>query len=403
MDMKINKRSIILFMSFFCLTMGESIVFVKSGINSFFEYTGYLILLVAIYYNYIKYEYNKSKIIYFLLILFLFNIGIIMQPSLDIVIKLRLILSMFILASFAIITEGYIKTFKDIAVASYGIFIGIMVSIIIAIIFGGTLIDASYEGLIGTNAFTGGLDNKNFFSGATLGVFSGVYLYNRFYKKSKLNIIIMLFSILMLIASNSRGGYILFIIFFVISNFNIIKKIKKNQRKMLVVLFFVLIVFGVIYFYNIVALNSSTYMYRVNGLLNLIEYYINDYFLIFFGASNIAFSDIDQSYGANVRSVLGWDGTTELVLLNILIKNGLLGLIGYIIIFTRIIKIAINAENREYKISILSIVVMLLISSLVEAYMVNLHLVFGIFCYIVIAGLCGMIKNYKIVNINKIK
>lgn len=401
MDMKINKRSIILFMSFFCLTMGESIVFVKSGINSFFEYTGYLILLVAIYYNYIKYEYNKSKIIYFLLILFLFNIGIIMQPSLDIVIKLRLILSMFILASFAIITEGYIKTFKHISVASYGIFIGIMVSIIIAIIFGGTLVDASSEGLIGTNAFTGGLDNKNFFSGATLGVFSGVYLYNRFYKKSKSNIIIMLFSILMLIASNSRGGYILFIIFLVISNFNVIKKIKKNQRKMLVALFFVLIFFGVLYFYNIVAVNSSNYMYRVNGLLNLIDYYINDYFLIFFGASNIAFIDNDQSYNENVRSVLGWDGTTELVLLNIFIKNGLMGLIGYMIIFIRVIKVAINAKKWEYKISILAIVIMLLMSSLVETYMVNLHLVFGVFCYITIAGLCGMVNSCKNTNIDR--
>lgn len=401
MDMKINKRSIILFMSFFCLTMGESIVFVKTGINGFFEYTGYLILLVAIYYNYIKYERNKNKIIYFLLILFLFNIGIIMQPSLDIIIKLRLILSMFILASFAIITEGYIKTFKHIAVASYGIFVGIMVSIIIAIIFGGTLIDASSEGLIGTNAFTGGLDNKNFFSGATLGVFSGIYLYNRFYKKSRLNIIIMLFSILMLIVSNSRGGYILFIIFFVISNFNVIKKIKKNQRKMLIALFFVLIFFVAIYFYNIVVVNSSNYMYRVNGLLNLIEYYTDNYFLIFFGASNIAFIDNAQSYNENVRSVLGWDGTTELVLLNIFIKNGLMGFIGYIIIFIRVIKVAINAKKWEYKISILAVVIMLLISSLVETYMVNLHLVFGVFCYITIAGLCGMISSCKNTNIDR--
>lgn len=403
MDMKINKRSIILFTSFFCLTMGESIVLAKVGISSFFEYTGYLILLVAIYYNCIRCEYNKSKIIYFLLILFLFNIGIIMQPSLDIVIKLRLILSMFILASFAIITEGYIKTFKDIAMASYGIFVGIMVSIIIAIILGGTLIDASYEGLIGINAFTGGLDNKNFFSGATIGVFSGLYLYNRFYKKNKLNVIIMLLSILMLIASNSRGGYILFTIFFVIANFNAIKIIKRSQRKLLLICVIIGIFSIGMYFYKEVVLNSNTYMYRINGLLNLVEYYVNDYFLIFFGAANIAFSDMDQSYGANVRSVLGWDGTTELVLLNILIKNGLLGLIGYIIIFIRIIKVAINTKKREYKISILSVVITLLISSLVEPYMVTLHLVFGAFCYIVMAGLCGMIKNYKVVNTNKIK
>lgn len=389
----INKHRFIIFISFFFITMGEGNFFISIEKNNIFLYLGYAILLLNIYWNFIiknRKIPRKSLFFRFILVIFLFNIGIYMQPLLDNMIKIRLIFSMIIIASIAMLSEGYIKSFVDIKKASYGILWGITISTIISIFTGTTLVGTAYEGLLGGYGFNGGLDDRNFFAAATIAGFAGIYICNKFEEKTNLDKVMLIYAFILLISSNSRGGYILFLLFLLVINYEKLYIIKKSQRKILVALVCVLTVLGGIYFYNTIALNSGTYMYRVNGLLNLIEYYSNEYFYILFGMSGIAFDDNGQSYMENVRSVLGWDGTTELAILNIFIKNGLFGLLGYIIIFIYFIKRFLEIKVLRYKIPILALVMVLLVSSLSETYMVNINLIFGVFCYIAIAGTCGM-------------
>ena len=53
-------------------------------------------------------------------------------------------------------------------------------------------------------------------------------------------------------------------------------------------------------------------MYRVRGLANYIQYYQNDIFHLFFGNAETVY-DKTNTYVMTVRSIVGWDGSLEMV------------------------------------------------------------------------------------------
>lgn len=396
MDFKINKRCLIIWISFFLITMDESLFFIEIGINTILSCIGYFLLLYNVYLNYITIEYkNRSLFKFLFLIIFLFNIGIILQPTLEGLSKIRLIFSTIILASIAIMPEGYIRNFREIRSGAYGILFAIFISILLAIYAGISLEGVSYEGILGTVAFNGGLDNKNFFAAALIGCFSGIYFYYKFEKNNRLDLCFLFFIIVILITTNSRSGYILFIIFILLCNYNIFLRIKSSQRKYILRGLFIILFSILIYIYNEYALNSETYMYRINGIINWVDYYVEDYFHIIFGAAEMAFRDSGNTYNENIRSILGWNGSTELVLLNIFLKNGFMGFLGYSLIIIRIFFKMNKMKNKINIITVRSLIITLLISSLTDAYMVNVHYVFGMFYYFCIAGILGMKDIYN--------
>lgn len=391
MDFKISKRCLIIYISFFLITMDESLFFIEMKINTILSCLGYFILLYNIYLNYIKKEYKNKNLLRFLfLIIFLFNIGIIIQPTLEVLSKIRLIFSTVILASIAIMPEGYIRNFKEIRAGAYGILSAILISILLAVMGGISLEGISYEGFLGTFAFNGGLDNKNFFAAALIGCFSGIYFFYKFEEKSRFDIFCLFFILMLFVTTNSRSGYILFVIFILLCNYNSILRIKSNQKKYVTIVLLILILPIVIYIYNEYALNSETYMYRINGIINWAIYYADDYFHIIFGAAEMAFRDSGDTYNKNIRSVLGWNGSTELVILNIFLKNGFLGFLGYMLIIIRVFFKIKKMKNKTNIILIKSLTITLLVSALTDAYMVNVHYVFGMFYYFCISGILGM-------------
>lgn len=198
--------------------------------------------------------------------------------------------------------------------------------------------------------------------------------------------------IILLVLSNSRGGYILFITFLLVVNFDKLKLIKKNQRLPLMIVVLLITALGTLYFYTKYVLTSGSYDIRLQGLENYIQRYSNDNFHLWYGNAEMAFRDSGLSYEENVRSIVGWNGTTELSILSILIKNGILGLIGYIIIFTLKILDCISLRQSKEKIFMISTIVVLLTSALLENYIVNIQITFGVFCYI------GMSVLYNIGN-----
>lgn len=392
MIIKIKEMNI--FISFFLITISNSIFFTSLGINNIFEIMGYMILIYNILKSYIQNKQNIN-ICLFLCILFIFFIGILLQNNLEYLIKFRLCLSMFIIASISVISKGYISSLNEIRIISYSIFIGIIFSTILACLGGNDLFSLAVEGSISSLGFNGGLQHKNYFSVDVIAVFIGLYYYNIYQDKRKWDKIIMMLMIVLLFLSNSRGGYIIFIIFLLVFNIRYIKKIKREQRK---ILFGIIIFIGVcvlVYFYNLILSNSASYLVRIIGLVNFIDYYSNDWFYIIFGNAEMAFSNMDNSYNENVRSVLGWEGTTELAILSIFIKNGLIGFIGYILIFWQFIKVILQTNDFRYKIMISSVLISFIISSSIETYIVNMHIVYSTFCYVVMAGLSGKIYRER--------
>ena len=95
-----------------------------------------------------------------------------------------------------------------------------------------------------------------------------------------------------------------------------------------------------------------------------------------------------------VRSTVGFDGSLEMAWLNILIKSGILGIISYIIIFVRMFWLQQKVKNKVISVGILAILITLLGSSLVEAYIQSIHCIYAVMSYLVINSLYGI--DYKI-------
>ena len=390
--MILNKKRLIMFIAFFLITIGNSGFLTILGINNIVEYLGYAILIIHIYIERITIpnEYKKNISIQFIIVWALFSFGIIVQNELSLLIKARLIFSMFILSSLAITSECYIESLKDVKVISYAILFAMVCSTILGAIGGFSLLTYATEGIFSDWGFNGGLQHKNYFAADIIAGFIGIYFYNKFNNNRKKYIIMLLLLFSLLILANSRGALVIFIIFFILANSDKLIKIKKEQRRYLLGFLIILIcISGGIYFNSIVS-NSGSYLYRLQGLINFFDYYSDSYFYLIFGNAEMAFSDTDVSYNENVRSVLGWDGTTELALLSILIKNGILGLIGYIIIFINIIKCGVKKSKIQNKIMIISLLISFLISGMIETYISNINIVYSAFCYVVMAGLCNI-------------
>ena len=94
------RKELPLYIAFLCITLSWSSFFINEGLQAILEYAGLFLILFGIYVR--KYEKSDFKRLGFLiLVMFFFSIGLI-QQELEISIKLRAILSMFILASVAV-------------------------------------------------------------------------------------------------------------------------------------------------------------------------------------------------------------------------------------------------------------------------------------------------------------
>lgn len=397
MKLSLDVKRMVLFISFFLITLGNSSYLTTIGIADKVQIIGYLFLMIVIFKNFMHNDRKERLLPVFFVVLILFSIGLLKQ-NLVLTTKIHLILTMVVIDSVALLSENIISQLDDLKEISYGIFAAILVSLILALINGVSLTTLAVEGIGDSSwGFNGGLQHKNYFAVDVLASYMGLF-FSKYYEKKSLKISILMFiEIVLLILSNSRGGYVLFITFLIVVYFNKLKVIKKSQRIPLIIITFFLITLGTIYFYTKYVLTSGSYDIRLQGLENYLQRYSEDGFHLWYGNAEMAFRDSGLSYEENVRSIVGWNGTTELSILSILIKNGILGLIGYIIIFLFRILDCISLKKSKEKTFMISTMIVLLTSALLENYIVNIQITFGIFCYIGIAVLynCGK-KEYLI-------
>ena len=137
-------------------------------------------------------------------------------------------------------------------------------------------------------------------------------------------------------------------------------------------------------------MSSESFAYRLRGVENYINYYKGDVFHLVFGNAEMAFRNSGQSYVDNIRSVVGWNGTVEIAYLNILIKNGLIGIVGYLLIFLIYIKKIVtlqNLQNSKVKTLIYTFLTVFILSGLFEAFVGNINLSYSVISYLFLCNI----------------
>lgn len=358
------------------------------GLSSLVNYLGlFVILCYSGIFSSIK-KVNLTRFKNISIVMAFFSVGILCQ-SLSIQIKIYLLLSMLVLALIAMVPNSRIKTQYDFNQIKIAVASSLFISIIVSVLCGYDVYSHAVEGWWNFG-FDAGMVNKNYFSYITISMFILEYI---FYLRDKCinRIIWMICWGFLLLASNSRGAWLLFIIILLVMFFS---KIRINMIKKAIKFLSFLSCIGIIVLivenYESLMYASLTYAYRIRGVLNYIDYLGFDMFHLFFGNAELAFGDSDNSYATNIRSVIGWDGTVEVSYLNIIIKNGLIGLCGYFIIFKHYFKQIGCITNREVKIILYSYLWIFILSGFCEAFIADIKMPFSILSYLILCNVAAM-------------
>lgn len=385
MKIKLNKNTLVCF-SFFLLTISGSQYCVGKQIDSYIECIVYGALLFGIFRHFFKEKVFDMKMTFFSIVVLLCFCSGILLNDLTIQRTIILLFTMVVLWSLIFLASDYVNTYEIIRNISYSVLYGVLFSYILAKI-GKYPCTTTSEGIGAfVSAFNGGIQYKNYFAADMLIVFIGLYVYRRDFRKKQIDLLFMFISFLLLLSSGSRGGYILLAVFLCSVNIEKMKKITAAQRKIFICVLFMIAITAFVVLYKRIALNSETYMYRIRGILNYLTYYEGDTFHMLFGNSEKVY-DQKMSYVYTVRSIVGWDGTLEFSWLDIIIKNGLIGVIGYILVFIYFIAGYMKEEDWKNKSLIISVTAVMLCSSLVETYIQSVHAVFGVYGYLILSGI----------------
>lgn len=395
--MKIAKKDVLPFLGFFLITIGNG-KYLGTKYGDLIEYMGIALLLLLCYWPSKENQVNIKEIIKVFFLTLLLSIGSFIKGTPT---KACYMITMtsFALMSFALMSQSILSTNKKIKTAANAIFSGAVFSALIGLITGTLGLTLGPDESIVGILYLSGFQVKNYCGGIWLLLFILNYIY---YIRNGLlgykeRIILVIF-LLLIVLSGSKGALALSLIWILLINFDEILKFRKDQQKLFV--FFAGVIACVIgvYIYNNVLINVYSYAYRMRGLSNLWDYMVKDSKNLFFGISDIAYADTGYDYTSNVRQFLGWKSSVEMAYVNVLIKNGLVGFISYVLIiksFLRDCKLCTVID----KTIIHSLIIILLISGLVETYAASIHYVVGPVIYCLIRGLIYQNKRlYKRIN-----
>lgn len=382
------KKEIFIFIAFFFITLSWSKFFIYNGLQNYLEYTGLFFILFGIYVRHFGKK-DIKKIILLIIVMFFFSIGLILQ-NMDVSKKVNAIISMFILASIAIIPCKYINKFDTYLGIEKAIISGLVLSTILSFIFRINIITGASEGIIVKWGFDAGLEHRNYLSYVLLSLFLIEYMKLKLGETKSKYALFAVF--LFILSTNSRSSFIILFLFLVTSNIN---KIRVLKHKKMVTLFLVCVflVLAGVPALQIMRNKSETFHFRFNGLYNYLHMFSDNMKYMLFGNLKIAYGNSNMSYDENIRSIIGWDGSTELVIFNVLIKNGLIGFIGYFLIFRNYVKTSLKLHNEKLKIIAFAIIICFIISSFVESYVANINHLFTVFIYLLLANISKIDAN----------
>lgn len=394
MIVKINNLFFTCF-AFLGIVLSNSQVIINWGIGNLIEYFSYFILLICIFLSFFK---DKKTRVYKLLFLFivvtiLFTFGIFLQ-DLTFFKKLYLSFSMVIISTIGILSTKVVNNVSDFKKISYSLLFGVFISFVLGIIFHAPMTTLAVEGISSSFGFNGGLQHKNYFAITIFLSYILLYISQKYGDKTQRASCLLWFQVFLIIISNSRTVYLLLLLFWTVSYSKILSRIKTQQKSLFIVIIFVFLLICGRIFYNLYILKSGSYMIRLQGIINYFNYYSSDFFHLFFGNAELGFGDSTHDYTYNIRSVVGWDGTVELSLLSVMVKNGYLGLIGYIIIIILDIFRLKRVTNSNIKVIGFSILAPLLLSAMVENYIASINVIFMPVCFCVLSSIANMEQSY---------
>lgn len=383
--MKSTKKDILPFLGFFLITIGNG-KYLGAKFGNLIEYLGLAVLLLLCYWPSKTNHVSVIETIKVLLLTLLLSIGAFIKGA-PTKACYMIALTSFALISFALKSQSVLSTNKRIKIAANAIFSGAVFSALIGLITGTLgLAFGSDESIVGI-LYMSGFQIKNYCGGIWLLLFILNYIY---YMKNgrfgHIERIVLAMFLLLIVLSGSKGALALSLIWIFLINFDRNLKLRRNQKKIFIFLAEIVACLIGIYIYNNILINVYTYAYRMRGLSNLVDYLLQNSRNLFFGISDIAYANTGYSYTTNIRQFLGWESSVEMAYVNILIKNGLIGFISYILIFNNFLSDCKRCTVTNQSI-VKSLVIVLLISGMVETYAVSIHYVVGPVMYCLIRGI----------------
>lgn len=384
--MKIKAKDILPFLGFFLITIGNG-KYLGAKFGDLIEYLGIAVLLILCYWPSKTNHVSITETIKVLLLTLLLSIGAFIKGA-PTKACYMIALTSFALMSFALKSQSVLSTNKRIKIAANAIFSGAVFSALIGSITGTLgLTLGSDESIVGI-LYVSGFQVKNYCGGIWMLLFVLNYIY--FKRTNRINTKRSVYTLcaisIFLILSGSKGACVLCVLFVLGVNYNKIVSLKKEQKKVFGVIFGAILILMAIYLYNNILINIKTYAYRMRGFQNLLDYMLDDSKRLMFGISDIAYADNGNTYVNNIRSFLGWEASVEMAHVNILIKNGLLGVFPYIMIYKSYIseKKYLNSVDKSI---LLALIILMLISGFVETYIVSIHYVVGPVLYCLVNGI----------------
>lgn len=262
---------------------------------------------------------------------------------------------------------------------------GYIIVCVLSLIVGTSIIASVGEGVF-SFGLTGGMGHKNIVAASLLVGLISIYTYIILGKKRNFDMYLVYIYILLIFLSGSRTIWIMTIIFFIISNMYIIKNLSKLKRyifKFIITLLSIIIISIVIKY---VLLESQNYLFRLLGVISFWDLHKDDYYHLVFGFSEIVYNS-SNSYFENVWSLTEGIGTFEMGFLNIIARMGIIGFVGYVVLFNIILKKAKKIENIKKRYILYGIVYTMLFSGFVELYIVSVQYVYTIMTLCIISFL----------------
>lgn len=369
------------FIVFFLLVIGNG-KFIVDNYGNKVEYIGLVLLLICSIYNahFTKTNIKRSfKIIFCSLIM---TLGA-FYNNVSNNAKLMIFFSSFLLMNYAEYSKKFINENIKIKYIGDALLIGMIVNSLIGIMTGTLGLSFDSNEAIIKVLFLCGYKIKNYCGGIWLTIYILYYVYylrEKSLPKHKLRFILL--SLLILLCG-SKGAFLLLIIFIIYINKKNIIKFKEKQNYFFNICILIIFVFLSIYVYKNFLILIPTYAYRMRGLNKIFSITTKDYTKFIFGISKIAYANNGLDYTTNMRNFLGWNSSVEMAYLNIMIKNGFLGILVYLYIFKEIISKTkfISKDDRNL---VFGILIVMLMSGFTETYIASIHYVVGpvLFCLI---------------------
>lgn len=366
----------------------------RTGLADFVAYLGYGILMLtmaASLVNGLRAGKGSADIAWFVACLFLLSIGIMLQ-DMSVTLKVRLFLTQVVLAASMVFGKYIIKEIHHVRMIGYALLTGLLIVMISSLVLGADFYSNVDEGAksVLLSGFNGGLLHKNYFAITLFVSIACLHLHWLVSGRKIIDIFAILFELILLLFSHARSSWILLAIYgIVVSVYWTLERKKGVGFDRFALVLAIVVALGTLSYavlYRFFFAESMTYMARINGLMNWIEYTLDNPIQFITGNAGIFFGST-ESYYDHFRTVTGDSGAVDMAILNILIKAGVLGVVAYIATLYRPIRYVVSKRDAQGLMVAIAIIAPFLASMLSENVAATISLPYLVSAYLVL-GVC---------------